>query len=590
MEFLYYVAEHPVIYRSQYFVKFFEDTSLKIESPVVEHDATIEKTLTNESLEESSINSMENEQVVVVKEVNDGNGEIYIGNLDTDYLYDAALSFSQAVQAEANLKYKNSFDLYKLGIDKLLTGAKNDNNEKRKRIAKTKASKYLEKAEQLYENHILQQQENEFIIENSDCDEAQNISALERPFNNMCHFKVIHINDRIMKVQDRTDKKIFVIKVIWKSHTHKVLFMPQKIPFMIPLLNYYHSENVIFLLLPYISGGLLWNYINTYVPTESQHKIEELFVEPPQENKLNDLEKTKKSDAQDYDVDDKLLFTNEIIIESDEKDEVGIDVLSEQEEFDNAVPSFDTLTTEIDVHDLMACSKNLLKSVTKTLEKSVILSSEICDQEIDNNHNNYFDEKNEKVETEEEEKEASCKQLSEVLIDKCEFKNVPEIVLRRWACEIIICVNALHKNGIVLGDLNLDNILLGSNGHIAITYFHQKHRSSYQNLCYLNPNAIRCMYVSFDFPLNKSSDYYSVGVILYEIFTRNRFYIQHNGGISKYNEIQYPDLCELSEEAKDLVHKLILSKSDKRLAYDNLKAHAFFAGIDFNEIEKCANE
>ena len=48
--------------------------------------------------------------------------------------------FSQAVQEEVNLRYKEAFDLYKDGIDKLLSGAKNDFNERRKSISKKRNS------------------------------------------------------------------------------------------------------------------------------------------------------------------------------------------------------------------------------------------------------------------------------------------------------------------------------------------------------------------------------------------------------------------------------------------------------------------
>ena len=43
-----------------------------------------------------------------------------------DYIVEAAMVFSRAVQAEANGCYKEAFDRYKAGIDKLLSGAKGE--------------------------------------------------------------------------------------------------------------------------------------------------------------------------------------------------------------------------------------------------------------------------------------------------------------------------------------------------------------------------------------------------------------------------------------------------------------------------------
>lgn len=589
LDFLYYCAENPVIYRSQYFVKFFEHASPE-ESPLhgPENSGDIVKQIShdspNESLDEESIVSVETH---VEAENNDTTVEKL--SQDVDYLYCAALLFSRGVQEEVNSRYKEAFDSYKSGIDKLLTGAKNDTNERRKRIAKTKAQKYLEKAEQLYENHILRQQETDFFIEDANADEIQSIASLERPINNMSKYKVIQVNNRIMHVQDCTDKKIYIIKSIWKSHTNRVIFMPQKIPFMIPLLSYFATENVIFLLLPFISGGLLWNYVKNYeIDKVEHHQIEELFVEPPKEKNNKQIlseecpieinGRVAKDITQNIEI-------QEAIEAIDEID--GCQYLMEKFN-EPIVPSFDTFPSnpdKIDIDDLMKNSQKLLQSVTKTLEKSVILSSEI-------NDDNLLRENIDEIQSEQEEEnaafiesfpeEASIPQNIELE----ELSSLPERMVKQWAAELIIAVNSLHKNGIILGDLNLDNILLGHNGHIVLTYFHQKDRSNIQQLCNLNPNAVKCCYVAFDFPITKSSDYYSIGVIIYEILTRNRFYRNHPGGVFKFNEVQYPASSVISDEAKKILDNLILGKPDERMTFEDLKQHKFFDGVDFDEIEK----
>jgi serine/threonine protein kinase len=580
LEYLYYCAEHSVLYRSQHFVKFFDDTSTKCDVEKI-YDSS---TYTEESPEES-LNSLEEDSEVVEEGV-ETNELIEIGG-DIDYylcgyLYDAALNFSHAVQEEANNRYKRSFELYKLGIDKLLTGAKNDTNEARKRIAKTKASKYLEKAEQLYENYILEEEENEFLIEDIDSKETQSIASLERPLNHMSRYKVIQINERIMKVQDRADKKIYILKVIWKTNSHKVLFMPQNIPFMCSLLSYFHSDNAIFLLLPFISGGLLWDYVKSYSSSSNNERnVEELFVDPPKPN--NDPVSSEAVDSPNLAQLDVDLSETEIILNEDES---LLSLNGTLDECDFTTPSFDTLTPDIDVDDLMKCSQQLLKSVTKTLEKSVVIKSE-----DDSKENHPVEAVSSNVDDKAADKDDHSVAAAFVDVQTLDTsENIPEIILKRWASEIIISVNSLHKNGIILGDLNLDNILLGSNGHILLTYFHQNYRSNLQQLCELNQKALKCYYVAFEFPLTRNSDYYSIGVILYEIFTRHRFFMYHPGGISKFNEIQYADTCQLSEQAKDLLDILIFKKFNQDAPFDSIKIHPFFEGIDFNVIESFGYE
>lgn len=577
LNFLYYCSENPVIYRSQCFVKFFEDAN----SPKEPTDDDLESSTDNLV---QSIESQQREQDTNVEIVAESQYTFDQLSLNADYLFDSALSFSQAVQAEANLRYNLAFDLYKAGIDKLLTGAKNDLNERRKRIAKTKAQKYLEKAEQLYENYILQQQEIDFFIEDADDNETQSISSLERPISNLARYKVIKINERIMNVQDCTDKKMYVIKVIWKSHTNRVLFMPQKIPYMVSLLSYFSTENVLFLLLPFVSGGLLWNYVKNYKPSSSQHhQLEELFVEPPKNQRmcaksLEPIEITGKVIKNTDDID----VQEEAFEALDEIDSINIEEnLELAHDEGSIIPSFDTLSNDIDINDLMKVSQKLLQSVTKTLEKSIVMSI--------NENDEIRQIKQEIVEEEllDVQKKSGPEIKDEQSSEQVESVTpLPEMMIKRWIAEIIVAVNSLHKNGIILGDLNLDNILLGKNGHVAITFFHQRERNNYQQLCFLDSRAVKNYHVAFDFPLTKISDYYSIGVVAFELLTQSLFCVNHPSGITRFNEIQYPESANISMEAKDLLQNLILSSAKDRPTFDDLIQHAFFKGVDFDEIEK----
>ena len=501
--------------------------------------------------------------------------EICFEDLSTgfDYLYDAAMSFSHAVQQEANNNYKQAFELYKSGIDKLLTGAKSDKNEKRKSIAKTKAGKYLERAEVLYENHIVQLQEENFVFEVQTVDDAPSVLALERPMNNLSRFKVIGINNYMMRVQDCTDKKFYLLKNVYKD-TNSTICLPQSIPFMVRLLSYYKTENSIFLLFPLISGGLLWDYVNSYSNKSETKNLEELFVDPPKEVDEN------------VEIGDEL-FDNIPNEPEDEVDEILPTKSLEDYNLDPvAIPSFDTLSTEMDINDLMSCSLNLLQSVSKTLQKSQIKNEE---KEMLTNKEISFDgEKIEEILPETSTDKLDSKEKISILPQ--EIAQIHESVLKQWASELVVAVNSLHNAGIICGDLHLDNLLLGPSGHLILTYFYQNDRNDFQQLCRLNPNAIRCHYVAFDFPLTKSSDWYSVGVLIYEIMTRERFHSNHPMGIYRFNELQFSNTEALSEDCLNLLHGLIVEKAGSRLKYEDLICHPFFKDTDWNVVEKCGHD
>ncbi|NXY88690.1 KS6C1 kinase, partial [Alcedo cyanopectus] len=49
--------------------------------------------------------------------------------------------------------------------------------------------------------------------------------------------------------------------------------------------------------------------------------------------------------------------------------------------------------------------------------------------------------------------------------------SIPEDCIQRWAAEMVVALDALHREGIVCRDLNPNNILLNDRGHIQLTYF-----------------------------------------------------------------------------------------------------------------------
>ena len=355
-----------------------------------------------------------------------------------DYLFEAASLFSNAVKDEANLRYSLAFENYKLGIDKLLSGAKNDTNKKRRAIAKTKAGKYLERAEILYENHIVNLEEHNFVFEDA-ITNVPSILALERPMNHLSRFKVVKIMDANMRVQDCTDKKNYIMKAIWKQSSNHSVFLPQQIPYHIPLKNYFQSDNTIFLLLHFASGGLLWDFIiGRSTKADVRTNIEDIFVEPPYVQSAVELNEDIDDLHDDIEIAEEIL-----VIESYS----AIDAIYNENR--EITPSFDTLSTDMDVSDIMSCSQKLLQSVSKTLQKS---------HEIDESRIKVPIELNATI-TE------PCLSFDSVerdiiepipeLSPRTETTNVkndiPEAVVKQWAAELIVAVHNLHKNGIICG-------------------------------------------------------------------------------------------------------------------------------------------
>lgn len=102
--------------------------------------------------------------------------------------------------------------------------------------------------------------------------------------------------------------------------------------------------------------------------------------------------------------------------------------------------------------------------------------------------------------------------------------------IKIWLAQLIIAVKSLHKIGLLLKDLNWRNLLLDKNGNLLLTYF------SSWNLVErkLNENAKDEMYVApelnglVNFEASEASDWWSVGIIAYEMFTLKKFSDNHS--------------------------------------------------------------
>ncbi|XP_035384729.1 ribosomal protein S6 kinase delta-1 isoform X5 [Electrophorus electricus] len=78
----------------------------------------------------------------------------------------------------------------------------------------------------------------------------------------------------------------------------------------------------------------------------------------------------------------------------------------------------------------------------------------------------------------------------DVLAEVAMHTRIPETLVRTWAMDILLTLDALHQEGIVCKDLNPRNLLLDHRGHVELTYFCSW--SEVEESC--DPNAVAKMY------------------------------------------------------------------------------------------------
>ncbi|XP_014504673.1 serine/threonine-protein kinase AtPK2/AtPK19 [Vigna radiata var. radiata] len=169
-----------------------------------------------------------------------------------------------------------------------------------------------------------------------------------------------------------------------------------------------------------------------------------------------------------------------------------------------------------------------------------------------------------------------------------------EDLARFYAAEIICAVSYLHANDVMHRDLKPENILLDADGHAVLTdfglakQFNGTERSN--SMCgtveYMAPEIV--MGKGHD----KAADWWSVGILLYEMLTGkppfcggNRHKIQQK--IIK-DKIKLPAF--LSNEAHSLLKGLLQKDVSKRLGSgsrsgEEIKSHKWFKSVNWNKLE-----
>ncbi|XP_046401775.1 ribosomal protein S6 kinase delta-1 isoform X2 [Ischnura elegans] len=166
--------------------------------------------------------------------------------------------------------------------------------------------------------------------------------------------------------------------------------------------------------------------------------------------------------------------------------------------------------------------------------------------------------------------------------------KLPESLSRAWASELLVALEALHESDIVCMDLRPDNILLGDNGHIILTFMCHWHGVD----VLVDSSAAECLYaapeVNSIFGCSASADWWSFGAIIFELLTGKTLLSCHPGGIHSHSILNIPEF--ISPEAKSLLTELLRPDPLERLGsgingIENLKAHPFFQGVDWQAVK-----
>mmetsp|Transcript_13388 Transcript_13388/g.37978 ORF Transcript_13388/g.37978 Transcript_13388/m.37978 type:complete len:586 (+) Transcript_13388:329-2086(+) len=171
-----------------------------------------------------------------------------------------------------------------------------------------------------------------------------------------------------------------------------------------------------------------------------------------------------------------------------------------------------------------------------------------------------------------------------------------EDLARLYTAEIVLGISHLHKCGFVHRDLKPENILLDSDGHVKITDFglskknidDETRTNSYiGTMEYMAPEIVNGT------GHGKSVDWWSVGILLYEMLTgMPPFRAKSQQAIKKQitvGKIKFPSW--LSSGSLSILKGFLTRDAKKRLGYgphgsQSVMSHPFFKGINWEKLMK----
>lgn len=165
-------------------------------------------------------------------------------------------------------------------------------------------------------------------------------------------------------------------------------------------------------------------------------------------------------------------------------------------------------------------------------------------------------------------------------------QRFPNPVAKFYAAEVCLAIEYLHEHTIIYRDLKPENILLDRNGHIKLTDFgfSKEVKDVTYTLCgtpdYIAPEVVATK------PYNKSVDWWSFGILIFEMLTGYTPFYDSSPMKTYENilkgEIRYPEY--MHHDALNLLQRLITRNLSERLGNlqggsQDVKDHPWFGEV-----------
>nr|XP_037840183.1 ribosomal protein S6 kinase-like 1 isoform X3 [Chlorocebus sabaeus] len=422
-----------------------------------------------------------------------------------DYLVDAATQIRLALERDVGEDYEAAFNHYQNGVDVLLRGIHVDPNKERREAVKLKITKYLRRAEEIFNCH------------------------LQRPLGSGASPSTVQL------VQDPATGGNFVVKSLPRCHMvsrERLTIIPHGVPYMTKLLRYFVSEDSIFLHLEHVQGGTLWSHLlsqahsrHSGLSSGSTQERMKAQLNPH----LNLLTPVRIPSGHTPDQDrialepprtsPSLPLAGEAPSTRPQREAEGEPTARTSTSGSSDLPKAPGGHLHLQARRAGQNSDaGPPQGLTWVPEGALVLGG--CGRGMDQ----------------------SC--LSADGAGRgCGRAtwSVREEQVKQWAAEMLVALEALHEQGVLCRDLHPGNLLLDQAGHIRLTYFGQWSEVEPQCCGEAVDNLYSAPEVGGISELTEACDWWSFGSLLYELLTGMALSQSHPSGIQAHTQLQLPE-------------------------------------------------
>lgn len=160
--------------------------------------------------------------------------------------------------------------------------------------------------------------------------------------------------------------------------------------------------------------------------------------------------------------------------------------------------------------------------------------------------------------------------------------KLTEIEIKYFVSQVVSVMVYLKKNNIIHRDIKPHHFVISDDLKLKLCGFHlaRKFKSEKDKTKgvsgtpnYMAPELVKNEYYSFEI------DVWSLGIMIYRLFT-GIYPFKGNTQEEKHEKIKlgeysFPNDCEISPIAKDLIEKILVLDTSKRLTIEEVSSHAF---------------